>query len=140
MVHHNGKVTVPIVTVLTEMGHIKGPISLKIDNSTAKDFLNRSMRQKRSKSFDMRFHWMIEWIHQGQFWVYWDKGINNWVDYFTKHLHPTTIRKCAQNTSIVRKISYDVHQHNLSCKGVFLTYVRRLDVPDNSTRDLYVAQ
>ena len=91
-VHHNGKVAVPIITALNEMGHLQGPIPLKTDNLTAEGFLNKKIRQKRSKSFDMRFHWMIDRIQQGQFWVYWDKGINNWADYFTKH-HPPSHHK-----------------------------------------------
>ena len=91
-VHHNGKVAVPIITALNEMGHLQGPIPLKTDNLTAEGFLNKKIRQKRSKSFEMRFHWMIDRIQQGQFWVYWDKGINNWADYFTKH-HPPSHHK-----------------------------------------------
>ena len=55
-VHHNGKLAVLIITDLTEMGHAQGPIPLKTDNATAKDFLNRSIHQKRSKSFNTRFH------------------------------------------------------------------------------------
>ena len=35
----------------------------------------------------MKFRWMKDRIAQEQFWVYWDKVINNWADYFTKH-HP----------------------------------------------------
>ena len=61
-VHHNGKLAVPIITALTEIGHVQGPILLKTDNATAEGFLNRSIRQKRSKSFDMRFHWIIDRI------------------------------------------------------------------------------
>ena len=42
-VHNNGKVTVPIIRALNEMGHIQGPIPLKIDNTTAEGFLNRNV-------------------------------------------------------------------------------------------------
>ena len=63
------KVAVPMTIVFNEMGHIQGPIPLKTDNATTEGFLNRSMRQKRIKSFDMHFHWMIDQIQQGQFWV-----------------------------------------------------------------------
>ena len=65
IVHHDGKVAVPIITALNEMGQTQGPIHLKTDNATAKDFLNRNIRQNRIKSFDMWFHRMIERIQWG---------------------------------------------------------------------------
>ena len=86
-VHHNGKIAIPVRTAVIEMGHPQGLTPLKTDNSTADDFFNKTIKPKRSKAFDMKFHWMKDRIEQQQFWVYWDKGINNWADYFTKH-HP----------------------------------------------------
>ena len=56
MVHHIGKVVIPIITALNEMGHIQGPIPLKTDNCTAEGFLNRNIQQKRSKLLHMWFH------------------------------------------------------------------------------------
>ena len=47
------------------------------------------MRQKRSKAWDMRYHWIRDRDAQGQFIFYWAKGLNNWADYFTKH-HATS--------------------------------------------------
>ena len=40
----------------------------------------------------MKFHWMRDRILQKQFCVYWDEGVNNWADYFTKY-HPTKHHK-----------------------------------------------
>ena len=77
IVYHNGKVAVSVITTLNEMEHLQGPIPLKTENLTAEGYLSKRIRQKRSKAFDVRFHWMIDQIQQGQFWVYWDKGINN---------------------------------------------------------------
>jgi hypothetical protein len=34
---------------------------------------------------DMRFYWIRDRVRQGQFIVYWRRGITNRADYFTKH-------------------------------------------------------
>ncbi len=47
---------------------------------------NDSLKIKRSKSIDMRFHWVHDRIKQGQFKVQWMKGIDNLADFFTKAL------------------------------------------------------
>ena len=86
-IYHNGKSAVPIRTTLIELGHPQPPTPLKTDNSTAFGILNSTIRQKRSKSFDMRIYWMKDRIQQRQFRLFWDKGSNNLADYFTKH-HP----------------------------------------------------
>ena len=91
MVHMNGEVTIPIRIVLDKMGHPQGPTPIKTDNNTAEGFLNGTMRKKTSKGLDMKFHWMIDRIQQKKCWVYWERGIYNLVDYFTKH-RPATIK------------------------------------------------
>ena len=45
-----------------------------------------SVKMKRSKSIDMRFHWIRDRIKQGHFVVTWIKGANNLADFFTKAL------------------------------------------------------
>jgi len=35
----------------------------------------------------MRYHWLREKQTKQQFRIFWDKGVNNHADYFTKH-HP----------------------------------------------------
>ena len=35
----------------------------------------------------MRYHWLHERQAKQQFNIFWDKGTNNYTDYFTKH-HP----------------------------------------------------
>ena len=47
------------------------------------------MKQKMSKSWDMRFNWLRDRsVIQKILRIYWAKGTSNWADYFTKH-HPT---------------------------------------------------
>jgi hypothetical protein len=37
----------------------------------------------------MRFYWIRDRVRQGQFHIYWKRGILNRADYFTKH-HPAS--------------------------------------------------
>ena len=69
-VHNNNKAAIIIRVALDKMGHKQGSTSLKTDNNIAKGFVNNTIRQKRSKDFNMRFRWMIDRIKQKQFWVY----------------------------------------------------------------------
>jgi hypothetical protein len=56
----NGQEAVPIITALEEMGHKQTTTGtpLETDNSTAHDIIKAQVRMKRSKAFDMRYHWL----------------------------------------------------------------------------------
>jgi len=84
-----GQEAIPLLTALDELGHPQ-PTSgtpLETDNSTAHDILHAQVRMKRSKAFDMRFHWLKDRIQRHQFNLYWAPCKLNKADYFTKH-HP----------------------------------------------------
>ena len=51
---------VPMITALEELGHPQPPpgTPLETDNSAAHDILKAQVRMKRSKAFDMRYHWL----------------------------------------------------------------------------------
>ena len=51
----NGQSVVLIQTTLTEMGRPQPPTPIQVDNATAVGISNKSIRQKMSKSMDMRF-------------------------------------------------------------------------------------
>ena len=89
---HNAKEAVPERITLVEMGHLQPPTPLVTDNSTASGIANDSVKQKRSKAMDMRFYWVRDRVRQGQFLVYWRRGITNRADYFTKH-HPDRVHR-----------------------------------------------
>ena len=74
---------------LVELGHPQPTNGTPLfnDNSTATGILTSSLRQKFSKAFDMRFHWLRDRIKQKHFQLFWRKGKLNMADYFTKH-HP----------------------------------------------------
>jgi hypothetical protein len=83
---HNAQSGAPLRVTLTEMGHTKLPTPLQTDNSTAFGILNETIKQKRSKAMDMRYHWLTDRVRQKQFDVYWRRGRENLGDYHTKHL------------------------------------------------------
>jgi hypothetical protein len=86
---HNGKTACPLRICLEELGHPQPPTPIVTDNSTASGIANDTVKQKRSKAIDMRFYWIRDRVRQGQFQIYWKKGILNRADYFTKH-HPAS--------------------------------------------------
>ena len=51
----NGQESVPIRSTLAKMGHPQPHTPMQVDNSTAKGFANRTIKQKCSKAIDMRF-------------------------------------------------------------------------------------
>jgi hypothetical protein len=89
---HNAQIAVPIRYMLNQLGHPQPATPLKTDNSTANSFVHNNLTQKRSKSWDMRYYWLRDQDASKQFTVYWDKGINNHADYYTKH-HPVKVHK-----------------------------------------------
>jgi hypothetical protein len=53
---HTGKEACPLRACLEELGHPQPPAPIQTDNSTAAGIANNSVKQKRSKAIDMRFH------------------------------------------------------------------------------------
>jgi hypothetical protein len=81
----NAQSGAPLRVTLTELGHIQPPTPLRTDNSTAFRILNETIKQKRSKAMDMRYHWLTDRVCQKQFDVYWRPGCENLGEYHTKH-------------------------------------------------------
>jgi hypothetical protein len=81
---HNAKEAVALRIALQEMGHEQPPTPIVTDNSTAAGIANDTVKQKQSKSIDMRFYWMRDRTKQGQFCTFWRAGILNQADYFSK--------------------------------------------------------
>ena len=97
-VFHNSQVSIPIQRILTILNHPQPPTPIKTDNSTANGFIHDNIHQKKSKSWDMKYHWLRERMTKQQFNFFWDKGINNHADYFTKH-HPTNHHRHIRQTN-----------------------------------------
>ena len=75
--------------ILIALGHPQPPTPLQTDNSTTSDFANRTMKLKRSKSWDMRFHWLRDAENKKDLDVFWGKGSGNLADYYSKHFPPS---------------------------------------------------
>jgi hypothetical protein len=84
----NAQEAVPMCTALIEMGHPQPATPLETNNSTAHGILHAQVRMKKSKAFDMRYHWRKDQIAQKQFNLYWSPGRTNSADYFSKHHRP----------------------------------------------------
>jgi hypothetical protein len=65
--------------------HCQPPTPLRTDSSTAVDILNETIKHKRSRAMDMRYHWLTDRVRKKQFDVYWRPGRENLGDYHTKH-------------------------------------------------------
>ena len=94
---------------LITLDHKKPATPLKTDNSTTEGFVNSGMRPKRSKTWDMKWHWLRDKEVLEQLILYWDRGTNNDTDYLTKHHppihHRQTRPRYIHTLNLVRKIS-----------------------------------
>ena len=111
----NSQLTIPIRQSLQALGHIQPPTPIKTDNSTAYKFVHNDMKQKMSKSWDMRYNWLRDRdTIQKMLRIYWEKGSKNWGDYFTKH-HPPSHHKIMRPNYIIGLLTE-------ICEGVLLPY------------------
>jgi len=80
---------------LLDLGYPQPPTKIISDNSCAVGVTNNKVKQKRSKAFDMRFHWIRDRVKQRHFQVEWEPGSTNLADFFTKAhsaKHHTAVR------------------------------------------------
>ena len=82
--------------VLDDMGYPQNPTLLLCDNQCAVGLATNSLKAKRTKFIDMRYHWIQDRVAQGHFRVVWRRGNQNLADFFTKplpvHTHQTMMR------------------------------------------------
>jgi hypothetical protein len=87
-------------TILADLGHPQPPTILMCNNTCAIGIATDFIKQKRSKSIDMRFHWVRDRVRQGQFLISHIRTDLNVSDYFTNNLDP--FRHNALSTYIVK--------------------------------------
>jgi hypothetical protein len=90
---HNGQLAIPLVVTLEELEHVQQCTPLITDNSTSAGFVNDTIKQRKSKSWDMRFHWLKDKVQDNTFQVNWESGKHNKADYMTKHWSPIYHRR-----------------------------------------------
>jgi hypothetical protein len=88
----NGQEAISSRNCLIDMGHPQPATKMITDNNTAEGIIKGTIKQKRSKSIDMRFYWLKDRQEQGQFNICWEPGKTNLADYTTKH-HPSSHHK-----------------------------------------------
>ena len=110
-IFYNCQNAVDMRNMLTTLGHPQPATPVKTDNSTATAFVNDYLKKKKSKSWDMNYHWLSDQSKLNKFYIYWDKGINNKADYPTKH-HPPSHHKHVRPTYILK--GYNIQQNNVS--------------------------
>ena len=91
-IFHNATTAIPIRHILKALNHPQPPTPLKTDNTTATGLVYNNIHQKRSKSWDMWYHWLRDKHTQQQVDIFWQSGATNEANYFTKH-HPTKLHR-----------------------------------------------
>ena len=70
--------------ILKEMVHKQDQTPMQIDNSMVEGVINKNIQPKRTKSMDMRFHWLQDKESQEQFNFFWRPVTINRGDKWTK--------------------------------------------------------
>ena len=112
--------------ILNEMGHKQPRIPVQNYNSTVKGVINNKMQPKRTKSMDMRFHWLRCRLAQAQFRFHWRPGPLNYADCWTKH-HPNAHHKHIQSKLLTPRKVIDEFRalQKKSHKGFITCQTRR---------------
>ena len=85
---------------LIALDHEQPATLLKTENCTTEVFVNSGMKPKRSKMWDMKWHWLRDKEVLENVILYWYKGTNNDDNYFTKH-HPPNPNSPLSNASLL---------------------------------------
>ena len=70
--------------MLEALDHPQDTIHIKTDNPTAELFSNSTLKEKRSKSWGMKWWWIQDKVKLIEFKVEWDRGVNKYAGYQTK--------------------------------------------------------
>ena len=80
----NAQEAEPIRDTLKDLGYEQQTTTIVSDNMCAVGLANNTVKQKRSKAIDMRFHWIRDRVKNKHFKVIWEPGHTNLADFFTK--------------------------------------------------------
>ena len=98
---YNCQTAIYLRQMFNALGHQHHTTPIKTDNITAEAFVNSTFTQKRSKSWDVRYHWLSEQSNLNIFLIYWPKGLENLADYHSKH-HPPIHHRKTRETYILK--------------------------------------
>jgi hypothetical protein len=94
-----GQTSQSMRSTLLDLGHPQAATPIICDNACAVGVANQTVKQRRSKSIDMRYHWIRDRVQLGDFTVTWQAGKDNLADYFTK-AHPVHHYRAMRSTFV----------------------------------------
>jgi len=100
-----GQAAISIINTLADLGYPQTETEIFCDNLCAVGIANNTFNLKRTKTIDMRYHWIRDQVKNHTFKVTWKAGKLNLADFFTKahpvHHHLAIRRKyvVAESTS-----------------------------------------
>ena len=74
---------------LAAVDYPQQPTTIFADNMAAVGVANDTVKLRKSKSYDMRYHWIRDRVRRNIFNVIWAAGTTNDADFFTK-IQPST--------------------------------------------------
>ena len=80
----NGTTLAGLRIALSDLGYPQSTTPIICDNLCAVGIANNTVKQRRSKAIDMRYHWIQDQINMKNVSVTWHPGKINLADYFTK--------------------------------------------------------
>jgi hypothetical protein len=82
-----GQAALSIRNTLTDLGYPQGITEFICNNKCAVGIATNTLKLKRSKTIDMRYHWIRDQVFAQNFKVTWQPGSINLANFFTK-AHP----------------------------------------------------
>ena len=76
-------------SALADLGYPQNATPIISDNSVAVGIAMDTVKQRRSRSIFMRYHWIRDRVRLGHYTVIYEKGENNKADFLTKTLSPS---------------------------------------------------
>ena len=80
-----GQAAISIINTLTDLGYPQNETDFFCDNLFAVGIIaNNTLNLKRTKTIDMRYHWIRDQVKLRVFKITWKAGKFNLADFFTK--------------------------------------------------------
>ena len=107
---YNAQTAIELKNILSALGHLQSAVPIKTDNATAASFVTDNLKMKRSKAWDVRYHWLSEQQKEKKLNIYWDSGNNNIADYHSKH-HSPSHHQNVREKYILRNFLLNILRH-----------------------------
>ena len=141
---YNGQTTIELKNMLKALGHPQKAVPIKTDNATAASFVKDTLKMKRSKAWDVRYHWLSEQQNKQNINIYWDAGNNNIADYHSKHHSPShhqNVRETyiLKNFHLTKDNENTMNRRNVHARVCFYPGIssQRRNVPGTHQRSNY---